>query len=107
MSNYSIQPIDLTGLRTVPLKARGGKVRIDDFAGPYVKNSGVLGVVQSMPRILAGDSFRLALCNSSSTACSEGACGWAPPSSSNFFSRSLVSSVAPDGPAFGFLPASP
>jgi hypothetical protein len=61
MSNYSIQPIDLTGLRTVPLKARGGKVRIDDFAGPYIKNSGVLGVVQSMPRILAGDSFRLAV----------------------------------------------
>jgi hypothetical protein len=61
MSNYSIQPINLTGLRTVPLKDRGGKVRIDDFAGPYVKNSGVLGVVQSMPRILAGDSFRLAV----------------------------------------------
>jgi hypothetical protein len=45
----------------VPLKARGGKVRIDDFAGPYVKSSGVLGLLQSMPRILAGDSFRLAV----------------------------------------------
>jgi hypothetical protein len=59
MSNYSTQPIDLSGLRTVALKARGGKVRMDDFAGPYVKGSGVLGMMQSMPRILAGDSFRL------------------------------------------------
>jgi hypothetical protein len=59
MSNYPIQPIDLSGLRTVSLKARGGKVRIDDFANPYQKGSGVMGLMQSLPRILAADSFRL------------------------------------------------
>jgi hypothetical protein len=59
MSNYPIQPIDLSGLRTVSLKDRGGKVRMDDFANPYVKGSGVMGLVQSLPRILAADSFRL------------------------------------------------
>jgi hypothetical protein len=59
MSHYPIQPIDLTGLHTVPLKARGGKVRMEDFANPYVKNSGVMGLMASLPRILAADSFRL------------------------------------------------
>ena len=59
MSNYAIQPIDLTGLHTVPLRARGGKVRMEDFANPYAKNSGVMGLMASLPRILAADSFRL------------------------------------------------
>ena len=59
MSNYAIQPIDLSGLHTVSLKARGGKVRMDDFANPYAKNSGVMGLMASLPRILAADSFRL------------------------------------------------
>ena len=59
MSNYAIKPIDLAGLRTVSLKARGGKVRMDDFANPYTKGSGVLGLLKSLPRILAADSFRL------------------------------------------------
>jgi len=59
MSNYAIQPIDLSGLHTVSLKARGGKVRMDDFANPYAKNSGVMGLMSSLPRILAADSFRL------------------------------------------------
>jgi len=59
MSNYLIQPIDLSGLRTISLKDRGGKVRMDDFANPYMKGSGVMGILQSLPRILAADSFRL------------------------------------------------
>src|SRR5438045_3769247 len=59
MSNYLIQPIDLSGLRTVSLKDRGGKVRMDDFANPYAKGSGVMGILSSLPRILAADSFRL------------------------------------------------
>ncbi len=59
MSRYSVSPLDFANLRTVSLKARGGKVRIEDFATPYVKDSGVLGLVQSLPRILAADSFRL------------------------------------------------
>jgi hypothetical protein len=59
MSRYSISPITFANLRTVPLAARGGKVRMEDFSAPYVKDSGILGLIQSLPRILAGDSFRL------------------------------------------------
>ena len=36
MSKYAHQPLDLSGLRTIPIQARGGKVRIADFAKPYV-----------------------------------------------------------------------
>jgi hypothetical protein len=59
MSNYPIQPLDLKDLHTVSLKDRGGKVRMNDFANPYVKGSGIMGLLQSLPRILAADSFRL------------------------------------------------
>lgn len=58
MSKYKIQPIDFTGLKTIPLAARGGKVRVEDFAVPYVKGSGLGGWLQSLPKILAGESFR-------------------------------------------------
>lgn len=58
MSRYPKSPIDLSGLRTVSLYDRGGKVRIADFAKPYRQGSGVAGLLDSLPHILAGDSFR-------------------------------------------------
>lgn len=58
MSIYDAQPIDLTGLKTVSLKARGGKVRQQDFARVYDPKSGVLGLIDSLPRILAAESLR-------------------------------------------------
>ncbi len=58
MSNYEQKPLDLTGLRTVSLKARGGKVRVADFASPYRRGSGLNGWLNSLPRILAADSLR-------------------------------------------------
>jgi hypothetical protein len=58
MSKYKIQPIDFTGLKTIPLAARGGKVRVEDFAAPYQKGSGIGGWLTSLPKILAGESFR-------------------------------------------------
>jgi len=61
MGKYKIQPIDFTGLRTVPLAARGGKVRVADFASRYQKGSGFGGWLDSLPKILAGDSFRAAV----------------------------------------------
>jgi hypothetical protein len=33
-------------------------VSVSQFAKPYTKGEGVLGMIESMPRILAGDSFR-------------------------------------------------
>lgn len=58
MSNYKIAPLDLSGLKTVSLTDRGGKVRQSDFARPFTRGSGIAGLIESLPRILAGDSFR-------------------------------------------------
>jgi hypothetical protein len=58
MSKYSKRPLDFAGLKTVPLKERGGKVNIADFASVFRAGSGVAGWLDSLPRILAGNSFR-------------------------------------------------
>jgi hypothetical protein len=58
MSKYSKRPLDFAGLKTVPLKERGGKVKTADFASVYGAGSGVAGWLDSLPRILAGNSFR-------------------------------------------------
>lgn len=59
MSKYPVPPLDFTALKTVPLRARGGKVRAADFAAPYRKGAGLSGWLDSLPHILAGDSLRL------------------------------------------------
>ena len=61
MSKYSKAPLDFTYLKTVGLKQRGGKVKTADFAYAYHKGSGLVGLMDSLPRILAGDSFRAVL----------------------------------------------
>ena len=58
MSRYSEKPLSFDGLKTVPIHARGGKVRVEDFARPYKKGEGITRWVESLPRILAGDSLR-------------------------------------------------
>ena len=50
--------MDLSALKTIPIEARGGKVRIEDFAAPYREGSGIGGLLESLPAILAGPSFR-------------------------------------------------
>lgn len=57
-SYYGVDPIDLSGLRTVSLRERGGKVKRADFARVYEKGSGVAGWIDSLPHILAGDTLR-------------------------------------------------
>ena len=61
MSQYRVQPLDLSGLKTIPIAERGGKVRTADFAAPYSKGSGIAGLIDSLPKILAADSFRSAV----------------------------------------------
>lgn len=61
MSVYNIGPMNLSGLRTISLSERGGKVRRADFARPYKKGSGVAALIGSLPRILAADSLRAVL----------------------------------------------
>ncbi len=58
MSRYHETPLSFEGLKTVPIDARGGKVGVQDFARVYKKGAGVPGLLESLPRILAGDRFR-------------------------------------------------
>jgi len=58
MSKYPVDPIDLSGLKTVPLQSRGGKVRVADFAAVYRNGAGVAAWLDSLPHILAADSLR-------------------------------------------------
>jgi hypothetical protein len=51
---YGVKPLDLSGLKTVSLAERGGKVRAADFARPYVSGSGMSAWLDTLPRILAG-----------------------------------------------------
>jgi hypothetical protein len=57
MSRYSEKPLAFDGLKTVPIDARGGKVRVEDFARPYEKGQGIPGLLASLPKILAGNCF--------------------------------------------------
>ncbi len=58
MTRYKDHPLSFDGLKTVPIDARGGKVRVEDFAKLYRKGSGLPGWIDSLPKILAADSFR-------------------------------------------------
>ena len=58
MTRYPLKPLDLTGLQTVGLHSRGGKVKAADFATPYQKGSGLPGLLGSLPHILAADHLR-------------------------------------------------
>jgi hypothetical protein len=58
MSKYSRHPLDFAQLKTVPLGERGGKVKTADFARPYRQGSGVAGLLDTLPRILAADRLR-------------------------------------------------
>lgn len=55
---YSVAPIDLSGLKTIPLAERGGKVTQTDFARVYETGAGVGGFLESLPHILAGNTLR-------------------------------------------------
>lgn len=61
MSRYSYRPIEFTGLNTVSLRERGGKVEVRHFAKPYTKGAGLENWLDSLPDILAGGSFRAVL----------------------------------------------
>ncbi len=58
MSKYEVKPIEFTGLKTVDVKARGGKVTVEHFAQPYRAGSGLQAWLDSLPKILAADDLR-------------------------------------------------
>jgi hypothetical protein len=55
---FPYEEFDLSGIKTYPLKSRTSKVRAEDFARPYREGSGVPGLLESLPSILAGADFR-------------------------------------------------
>ena len=57
MSRYSEKPLAFDALKTVPIDARGGKVQIEHFARPYKKGEGITQWLESLPKIIAGESF--------------------------------------------------
>jgi len=57
MSKYGREPLDLSGLKTMPIRARGGKVGVQHFAKPHAGGS-VSSLIDSLPTILAADSLR-------------------------------------------------
>jgi len=58
VSRYAKTPLEFGALKTVGLEERGGKVKTGDFARVYQKGSGITGLIDSLPRILAAESFR-------------------------------------------------
>ena len=58
MSRYKVDPMEFSGLRTVSLDVRGGKIRVEDFASPSPNNASVRDLIDSLPRILAAESLR-------------------------------------------------
>jgi len=58
MSRYSDKPLSFEKLNTVPINARGGMVEVKHFAKLYKKGDGVTGLIDSLPSILAANSFR-------------------------------------------------
>ncbi len=51
-------PLDLKGVRTYPLSSRKSKVSLADFGRPLQPPASVAGFLDSLPRILAGDTLR-------------------------------------------------
>ncbi|MGH9469677.1 MAG: hypothetical protein ACRD1N_04955 [Terriglobia bacterium] len=58
MTSYSIRPLKLDRVRTYPLKNRSSKVTIGEFAQVCRPGASVREWMNSLPRILAGESFR-------------------------------------------------
>jgi hypothetical protein len=55
---FPYEDFDLSGIETYPLKSRASKTRADDFAKPYRAGSGLAGLLDSLPSILAARDFR-------------------------------------------------
>ncbi|MEJ2010136.1 MAG: hypothetical protein P8Z30_18605, partial [Acidobacteriota bacterium] len=61
MSEYRFQPLGLDHIRTYPLRSRPSKVSVKEFARLSRPNASVREWVETLPAILAGESFRAVL----------------------------------------------
>jgi len=57
-SEYSIKPLDFSGISTHPLESRKSKVHAGMFGKALDGSENILGFVSKLPRILAGESLR-------------------------------------------------
>jgi hypothetical protein len=55
---FSYEAFDLSGVKTYPLASRTSKANAADFAQPYKPGSGITGLVESLPSILAASDFK-------------------------------------------------
>jgi len=55
---FGYEDFDLSGIRTYPLASRVSKANAADFAVPFKAGSGVRGLVDGLPAILAGADFK-------------------------------------------------
>jgi len=55
---FDYEEFDLSGVQTYPLKSRPSKARAEDFAKPYRAGSGVPGLLDSLPSVLAAQDFK-------------------------------------------------
>jgi hypothetical protein len=55
---FSYEEFDLSGVRTYPLASRKSKANAADFARPFNAGSGITGLVESLPSILAAADFK-------------------------------------------------
>jgi hypothetical protein len=55
---FPYEEFDLSGVKTYPLASRRSKANAADFATPYKAGSGVAGLIESLPNILAAADFR-------------------------------------------------
>jgi hypothetical protein len=58
MSIYRTRPLDLGRVHTYPLRSRPSKVSISNFAKAPTPGASIRNWVKSLPRILAGETFR-------------------------------------------------
>ena len=57
-SIYDVAPLALAGIRTYPLARRAAKVTVRQFAQPHRRGAGIREWLETLPHILAGESFR-------------------------------------------------
>lgn len=58
MSKYRVSPMDLSGLKTVSVFTRGGKVRTEHFGGAPERGMGLDAWLERLPKLLAADTLR-------------------------------------------------
>jgi hypothetical protein len=55
---FPYEEFDVSGIRTYPLRSRKSKARAEQFARPHRPGTGVAGLLDSLPGILAAADFR-------------------------------------------------